>query len=335
MTMAAAGNDTEKGGSVDIEAVRKELKALALAKNPDTALIAVTNHKQPRRQTFEMPTSTELKADLVSRCQGLAGAVSACELVSWSPTFQPSENQCLIHAPDGTELISEIDPLVRAESHQTYSPSKAKLGTKTNLLVIRLTSKSDGTHLGSCYQSIGNAEKMAKRMISTLVWTGTDFTHISQQALILQPLELIVTPSGTVVATKPSSYTAISGPLPELGARAMETFNTSLRPLGIENSDQLEQACASDPRMMNKLMSIGEKINSPEYAQKMSRDNLIAFIKKSPHVPITINIENGVESIVFDANPQQRWAILKLLDDNYLTSLLTDNNYDSNSQQRL
>ncbi|NGX08675.1 Kiwa anti-phage protein KwaB-like domain-containing protein [Mycobacteroides franklinii] len=333
--MAATNNDATNSNTIDIEKVREELKNLALEKNVDIALIAVTNHKRPRRQTFDMPTSTGLEAVLVSRCQELADALSACELVRWSPTFNPSENQCLIHTLADTELITEIDTQVKTGPHQPYSPGKAQLGKATNLLAIRLTKKSDGSPLGSCYQSIGSAEKMVKRMMSTLVWSGTDFTHISQETLILQPLELIVTPSGTVVATKPTSYTSISGPLPELGEQAKEVFDLSLRPLGIENSDQLEEACSSDPRMMNKLMSIREKVSSPEYAEKMSRENLITFIKHNPHVPIAINNVNGVETIVFDASPQQRWAILKLLDDNYLTSLLTENNYDSNSQQLL
>jgi hypothetical protein len=41
------------------------------------------------------------------------------------------------------------------------------------------------------------------------------------------------------------------------------------------------------------------------------------------------------ETIAYDNDPQKRWAILKLLDDSYLTSTLTDYNYEANSKQIL
>jgi hypothetical protein len=333
--MSEAAEPTQSGSGVDIAAVRAALVAIADAKHPRVSLVAVANHKAARRSLFEMPLSIELAEELGQRAQTLANRARAAELVAWHPAFTPEEHQFLLHSPTDAELIVALETELTSTTAQPYSPADVALGRQTNLLVIRLHSH-DGTELlGSCYQSIGSAEVLKKRRLDTFVWSGAEFTRIEQQALILKPLELVVTPQRWVVAASANAYAAVSGPLPELEVNAAETFDAALRPLGIDNAEQFEQACLSDGRMMVKLLSIREKLASPEYAGKMRKDKLIAFVKANPHVKVDITMVDGQETIAYDNDPQKRWAILKLLDDSYLTSTLTEYNYEANSKQML
>jgi hypothetical protein len=45
--------------------------------------------------------------------------------------------------------------------------------------------------------------------------------------------------------------------------------------------------------------------------------------------------ENRHEKLLFEANPNKRWLILKLLDDDYLGSIMTNEKYEVNSKSRL
>ena len=45
--------------------------------------------------------------------------------------------------------------------------------------------------------------------------------------------------------------------------------------------------------------------------------------------------ENGQEKLLFEANPNKRWLILKLLDDDYLGSIMTNEKYEVNSKSRV
>lgn len=333
--MSETGKPAGSGSGNDITAVRAALSAIANAKHPRVSLVAVTNHRAARRSLFEMPLNNELARELGQRAQSLADRASAAELVTWHPAFTPEQHQFLLHAPGDAELIVSLEGQLASNVAQPYSPSMVSLGRQTNLLVIRLHSHDGTNFLGSCYQSIGSAEKLQRRRLDTMVWSGVEFTRIEQQALILNPLELVVTPQLSVVAASANAYATVSGPLPELEVNAAETFDSALRPLGIDNAEQFEHACLSDRRMMVKLLSIREKMASPAYADKMVKGKLIAFVKANPHVNVDITTVDGHETIAYNSDPQKRWSILKLLDDSYLTSNLTDYNYEANSKQML
>jgi hypothetical protein len=49
-------------------------------------------------------------------------------------------------------------------------------------------------------------------------------------------------------------------------------------------------------------------------------------------LPIVSVMEDGVEKLVFDPEPSRRWILLKLLDDDYLTSVMTELKYEVNSK---
>jgi len=42
--------------------------------------------------------------------------------------------------------------------------------------------------------------------------------------------------------------------------------------------------------------------------------------------------EGGTKHLVFESTPEQRWRILKLIDDDYLRSAMTSHRYEVNSK---
>jgi hypothetical protein len=85
--------------------------------------------------------------------------------------------------------------------------------------------------------------------------------------------------------------------------------------------------------MMAKMASIKRSMDDdPDYADSMSMEKIIAYIKQHQHVKIDI-VGTGADSrLVFDPQPTRRWQIVKLLDDDFLRSVLTDREYEAGSK---
>jgi hypothetical protein len=84
--------------------------------------------------------------------------------------------------------------------------------------------------------------------------------------------------------------------------------------------------------MMRKLLSIQHKMKQPGYPEALDMPSVLTFLERNPHIDVEIDKTGETPALVFSPRPQHRWALLKLLDDDYLRSDLTNINYEANSK---
>ncbi len=60
-------------------------------------------------------------------------------------------------------------------------------------------------------------------------------------------------------------------------------------------------------------------------------EDIKRVLDRNPSLSVPIVNEGGVEMLVYDSS--QQWTLLKLLDDSYLTSLMTNRDYEVNSKR--
>jgi hypothetical protein len=113
----------------------------------------------------------------------------------------------------------------------------------------------------------------------------------------------------------------------QLQVNARETVTAVLRRIPIANADAFMEACTTQVRFMTKLAVIASKpylgqIGMPDIRRAIEEHNL----------QVEIINENGQESLRFDPDPARRWILLKLLDDDYLNSVMTHLRYEVNSK---
>ena len=116
----------------------------------------------------------------------------------------------------------------------------------------------------------------------------------------------------------------------ELRARADETVDEIIRHVPISNVDDFRAAGTTQPQMMTKLAQIAKK---PYLARVTMRD-----IKKTIDefgLEVQIVREHGRDKLLFEKGLNKRWIILKLLDDDYLGSIMTNEKYEVNSKSPL
>jgi hypothetical protein len=113
----------------------------------------------------------------------------------------------------------------------------------------------------------------------------------------------------------------------ELEKRAEETVTKVLERIPIANADAFKEACTGQRRFMTKLAMIATR----PYFARITMNDLRRTIREH-QLEIEIVKEDGRDHLKFDPDPSRRWILLKLLDDDYLNSKMTDNKYEANSK---
>lgn len=116
----------------------------------------------------------------------------------------------------------------------------------------------------------------------------------------------------------------------QLRARANETVDFVSARVPISNLDQFRAACTGQLQMMSKLAQIAQQ----PYLNRVGMEDIKRTIHEF-HLDVQIIDENGQERLVFEPEPRKRWLILKLLDDDFLGSVMSNQKYEVNSKSAL
>lgn len=109
---------------------------------------------------------------------------------------------------------------------------------------------------------------------------------------------------------------------------AQKTLRTIQKYVPIDNFDAFSESCKGHYQKLAKLKNISTK----PYLKQL---NIKIFKKviKDCDLPIETTGRGANEKLVY--NTSDKWAILKLLDDDYLKSIMTGQNYEVNSKREL
>jgi hypothetical protein len=116
----------------------------------------------------------------------------------------------------------------------------------------------------------------------------------------------------------------------ELRERAIETIATVTARVPISNADEFTVACTGQMQMLAKLSAISRKWYLPDLTMDAIRRTI-----DECGLEVQIVNENGEDKLLFEPAAEKRWLILKLLDDDYLLSIMTEGKYEANSKSRL
>ncbi|MCJ7766903.1 DUF4868 domain-containing protein [Candidatus Bathyarchaeota archaeon] len=126
------------------------------------------------------------------------------------------------------------------------------------------------------------------------------------------------------------AFQRIFGYFDALVQKAEQTIRSVVTRVRISNIDDFTNACKANPRMLAKLAQISEK----SYLKRVTMTDIKRVIAHFG-VDVKIKKEGGTEKLVFEGSPAKRWNILKLLDDDYLNSMMTKFKYESNSKTQI
>lgn len=240
----------------------------------------------------------------------------------------------VMHVPqDSAIMLKTIQTAVNTADVDAFDP-RADCAKTVSMVAARF-STPDGTAV-TFYRVAEPLLQFTKNKIYSLVRRDGQYDRLEPADVLLMRSEfdVVVIDGHAFFFLKPTFERAF-GFLDELRKASAATFDQVTSGLRITGMDELRAACTSQPQMMAKMASIRRSMDEdPAYAAAMTMPNLLAYVEANPAVNIEITGSGKNRSLVFSPTPANRFQIVKLLDDDYLRSVLTNRDYEAGSKSR-
>jgi hypothetical protein len=123
-------------------------------------------------------------------------------------------------------------------------------------------------------------------------------------------------------------FEAMFGFFDEVREAASRTLETIRSTIPIQNFEELEAACLGHIQMLRKLKNIAAR----PWLSRITMDD-IRHVIGDMGLSLQVRRQAGKEVLTFD--PKNKWEILRLLDDDYLKSVMTGEKYEVNSKRTM
>lgn len=180
------------------------------------------------------------------------------------------------------------------------------------------------------------SEVVRKSSQTALVFRHGVYDLVDDSQLVLHDRYEAAIVDGYVIGTNTLRFEQAFRFSDRIMDEATATLDTHLKNLRIANFDELRAACTSNVGMARKAASIGRKMTVKAYAKAMSMERILQFIDDHrDDVDVAVQEgPNGRELVHDQGSTSARWSILKVLDDDYLTSELTQSFYEAPSKAK-
>lgn len=263
--------------------------------------------------------------------QDAASVFANSELIEYGPATSTSDGQIMWISAAAVPLLKPIvDESTDLAVMPLFDPSKSKL-TDLKLAAIRVGTTDDAAVF---VQSLrGNQIVAQSRRVGVIVRKGViDLPRRGQMLLFSREVAAVIVGDVALFQDRPG-FQRLFGYLDDLRRQADATFRSVTSDLRIMGFEQMAATVASIPAMLGKMASIQHKVERfPQYRQALTMPRLVEFVQQHPECEVEIVGHGENAQLAFRNDPQHRFKILKLLDDDYLRSELTKLGYEANSK---
>jgi hypothetical protein len=224
------------------------------------------------------------------------------------------------------DLLSTVEEPAEVELFNPGSPEARRL----RFYVVGVRRPNPGwVHF---FKSKGETLRLRRTRKIAAVMRGATYDELHEDPLIFDASYDAIVVDDIVFVVNQGAFQRSLGFVEQARELAGETIDELAAQLEITNMDDFRAAATSDINMVAKVRSIAEKMTAnPAYAAAMTTDSVIDFAQAN-NIDIDFEVVDGRRRLVFHAEPARRWRILKLLDDDYLHSQLTEVDYEVNSK---
>ncbi len=161
------------------------------------------------------------------------------------------------------------------------------------------------------------------------IFAGGTYTKITDRAFLFDRDIDCIAWDGYLFIANVTQFERIFDYLEELRARADQAIDQLVASVPIANEEEFRRAVAGQIQMVAKAARVAGKPYLATLTMEAIKNHVRDF-----DLPLEIRRDpgSGREELVFEQDREKRWTILKLLDDDYLTSNLTTLRYEANSK---
>jgi hypothetical protein len=241
-----------------------------------------------------------------------------------------------LYKPDSGELewldVSDVDAVALAvdryenlSPYAPFDPTDGRYKRKLQYWTVVLT-HPDGRKAFFFRAFTAAAELERKRGAALVSRLGT-FHRVEERIFLFDDAIDCFAFGDYVYVIRKRDYRRIFDQLEEIKRRARRAAGDLNQKVPIANFDAFENACSTDSRMADKVLAVRQR----DYFERLSYEMLKPVIDEFD-LRIPTEQSDGIVRLVFRTEPDQRFRILKLVDDDYLASSMTDHLYEVNSK---
>jgi len=311
-------------------AALSSLAELAQASVSGVMLITAKKNKPP--EVSQLSTTDRVLPSLNDVVRNAALSITDCELIDYGPATTTADGQVMWLPTSEVPLMQAIvDESADLAGMPVFDPDRTKL----DLLRLAAMQATGNTTSAVFVQALGKNQIVAQSSrIGFIIRTGIiDLPPDGDNILLLSRDIAAISVAGIVFFRNRAAFDRLFGYLEEAREQAEATFRSVTSTLRIKGYDEMATAVSGDTHMMGKIASIQQKLDKyPQYKDALTMTNILKFITDHPECAIEVSGIGNTAELVYRNDPQHRFKILKLLDDDYLMSELTTFEYEANSK---
>ncbi len=179
------------------------------------------------------------------------------------------------------------------------------------------------------FRTFSAAAELKRKRGAALTSSNGTFTKVDEAIFVFDDQLDVFVFDDYIYVLRKRDYRRIFDQLAQVLRRARRAAAALGKLIPIANQADFEAACASDQRMADKILSI----QSRPYFSQLSLAKLQPVIQQF-NLTIPTDSGSGQTKVIFKSAPKDRFAILRLVDDDYLQSSMTNEQYEVNSKSR-
>ena len=243
-------------------------------------------------------------------------------LVEYDPGFKPDPHFIEYIKVKGSHFESLITSVPNPSDTLIMNPDETKFVTRLKFYVLLITYKGKRILI---FKRYSKAKELGHGGGFLVSWIGNQYDKVSDSVFSFDEYFDCMVVENVLYSFNKSNTEIIFHYFEQLKDSAYTTIDKIAVHIPIANLDQFKRDCATHLHKLTKLRNIAQKGYLPKLDIEMIKRIIAKF-----HLQIRIALVNGKEMLEHD--PNDKWALLNLLDDAYLSSDLTGYNYEVNSK---
>jgi hypothetical protein len=294
--------------------------------HPFNVVLASRRFGEEEDEIRRLNLGDELQRDFEQIARDAIALQGDVRLIAYQPGYKPDQGEVvwldLARAPLAAavvERISNFQNLVMFQqsqdifmNHLQYYALRARINPERRLVFFRKASPK---------LELGRGRKIAA------MFSEGHYDRVQESVFLFDRDVDCLSDGHYLFIFNVNNFERMFRYFEDLRRRAAATVDQVMRRVPIANAQEFRQACTTQVRFMTKLAVIASK----PYLANIGMEAINCSIREN-ELPIVSVMEDGVEKLVFDPEPSRRWILLKLLDDDYLTSVMTELKYEVNSK---
>jgi hypothetical protein len=215
-------------------------------------------------------------------------------------------------------LLEQVQPLLSLAGMDVFEEDKQFIADIRFYVITVQPAEGDPVYFFRSYTPM-------KRLYRSPILAA--WLHDGSYDRVAEPLFLFdqeidcMSRSGIMFIFEQNNFQSIFRFFEEVRAVARDTLNAIKSSVPIQNFEEFAQDCEKNIIKLRKLKNIAAR----PYLSKITMDHIRRVIERN-NLPVQVVDVDGKEMLYYDK--KHRWVILKLLDDDYLWSMLTEQSYE-------